>query len=147
MVRKVAVVLVAVLALGLASCGGSETTTLNRAELVRQIELACRDGQREAERQARERRGSGNEAFVDAILTSNKVVMDKLNSVTTSGAAKADFESFKETFGRRVELIERIASTDRAAQQRAISSLQPKIEAATRTLEQSARHLGIEGCV
>jgi hypothetical protein len=150
MFGKVAVVLVAVLALGLASCGGSEeTTTLSRAELVKQIQVACREGQRASERQSREARGSddGNSGFINAVLAGQKVVNDKLNSITTSGAAKADFEALKQSVGSRTELIERVAAADRAHQEQMIRSVQREIEAATARAQQAARDLGIEGCI
>jgi hypothetical protein len=147
--RTVAAALVAALiALGLASCGGSEPTTLNGAALVRRIELACREGQRASAREARSQgRSSGNEGFIAAVLAGQKVTNDKLGEIDTSGAAKADFEAFKEAARRRAELIERIASADRADRERVIRSLQKQIEATTRTLQETSRALRVEGCV
>lgn len=147
--RTVAAALaVALLALGVASCGGSEPTTLNGAALVRRIELACREGQRVAQDEARSQgRSSGNEGFIQAILTAQKTINDKLDDVTTSGAAKADFEAFKEASARRAEQIEKIAAADRADQQRVIRSLQTQIDAVARRMEQAARALRVDGCV
>ena len=146
--RTVAAALVAaLLALGVASCGGSEPTTLNGAALVRRIELACREGQRAAQQESRSQgRSSGNTGFVEAVLAGQKVVNDKLGEIATSGAAKADFEAFKEASARRAELIERIASADRSDVERMIRSLQRPIEATTRTLEETSRALRVEGC-
>ena len=146
--RTVAAALVAaLLALGVASCGGSETTTLNGDALVRRIELACRDGQRAAEEKARSAsRSDGGEAFVEAILANERTVRDKLDGVTTAGAMKAEFEAFKQTVDRRVELIEQLTGVDRAQREALVRRLQPQIEATTRKLQELARALEVDGC-
>ncbi|HKG37559.1 MAG TPA: hypothetical protein VKB25_01095 [Conexibacter sp.] len=144
--RKVAAALVAALALAVASCGGSETTTLSRAELVRQVEVACREGRRAGEEQARESRGDAG-AFIDAVLANQKAVSDKIDSIEASGAAKADWGTFKSGMQTRLDAIERVASADRADQQRVIRSIQAEVEAATRRVQAASRSLGIEGCI
>jgi hypothetical protein len=146
--RKVAAALVAALALGIASCGGSETTTLSRAELVRRVELACREGQREVEKRGRASRGRGDQSsFIDAILAGQQIVMDRIDNLDTSGAARADFETFKDGLQARLDAIERVAEVDRADQQRAIRAVQSDVEVATRRAQTAARRLGIDGCV
>jgi len=145
--RKVAAALVAALALAVASCGGSESETLTGAALVRRIETVCREGQREAAKAARAARGSSGQAtFLSAVLAGQKVVSDALDDVTTTGAAKADFEAFKAGVQTRVDLIERVASADRADVQRAMREVQSEAEAASRKVEAAARSLGVEGC-
>jgi hypothetical protein len=146
--RKVAAAIVAALALGIASCGGSETTTLSRAELVRRVELACREGQRESQKLARAARDSdGQSGFIDAVLTGQKMVRDRIDGYETSGAAKADFAAFKQSIQARIDAIQRIADADRADQPRAIRALQPQMEAAARRGQDAARSLGLEGCI
>jgi hypothetical protein len=145
--RKVAAALVAVLALGIASCGGSEQTTLTRAELVRRVELACREGQLEGQRQTRASRGANDRStFIEAVLASQRTIMDKVDDFTASGAAKTDFDTFKAGLQTRLDGIERIASADRADQQRMIRAEQARLEAAGRRIQEAARDLGIEGC-
>jgi hypothetical protein len=141
--RKVAVALVAVLALGIASCGGSEKT-LTRAELVRQVERACKDGQRAGQKQARADGGSG---FIRAVLASQKTVMDKIGDFNASGAAKSDFETFKDGVQTRLDVIERIAAAPRADQPRVMRAEQPTIETTSRRTQAAARRLGIDGCI
>jgi hypothetical protein len=145
--RKVAVAIAAVLALGVASCGGSEKTTVTRAELVRQVELACRDGQRESQRQMRGARAGGRSGFIDAVLAGQRVIVDKIDDFETSGPAKADFEDFQSGMQARLDAIERIAAVDGADQPRAMRAAQPEIEAAGRKTTAAARNLGIEGCI
>jgi hypothetical protein len=146
--RKVAAALVAALALAVASCGGSETTTLSRAELVRQVEVACREGQREGQKQARASRGSaGSGAFIDAVLANQKLVMERIDDLETSGAAKADWETFRSGMQTRLDAIERVAAADRADQQRVIRSVQSELEAVGRRMDAAARSLGITGCI
>jgi hypothetical protein len=144
--RKVAAALVAALALGVASCGGSEES-LTRAQLVSRIEQACRDGQREAQRQMRAAgRAGGAATFLTAVLAGQKSELDAIDNFKVPDAAKADYEAFKDGVQARVDAIERAASADRADVQRAMRSVQAEAEAAARKIETSARSLGIEGC-
>jgi hypothetical protein len=144
--RKVAAALVAALALAVAGCGGSEET-LTRAQLVRRIETACREAQRAAQEEIRAARGSEDQqSFIAALLAGQKVQMDALDDVDATGAAKADFEAFKEGVQARVDAVERVSSADRADFQRAMSAAQPEAEAASRKVEAAARSLGVEGC-
>lgn len=146
--RKVAVALVAALALAVASCGGSESETLTGAALVRRIETVCREGQREAGRQMRDPSASRDQtAFVDAVLAGQKVIADRLDDVDTTGAAKADYEAFKEAVQARIDAIERVASVDRADFQRALRAVQPKAEVAARRIQAAARSLRVDGCI
>jgi hypothetical protein len=144
--RKVAVALVAALALAVASCGGSESETLTGAALVRKIETACREGQREASKQSRAVRSRGQEAFITALLAGQKTTLDALDNVDTTGADKADLEAFKDGLQTRVDAIERVASADRADYQRMVRAVQAEAEAAGRKIEVAARNLGVEGC-
>lgn len=146
--RKVAAALVAVLALALAGCGGSEQTSLTRAELVRRVEQACRDAQRVGQRAARQARGeaTGIAAFIQAALAGQRAITDRIEDYTTSGEAKADFEAFKDSMQARVEAIDRIASADRADQQRVIREVQADLDDAARRAQDAAASLGIEGC-
>lgn len=142
--RTVAAALVAALALGVASCGGTEKTTLTRAELVRQIEIACRDGERESQKQMRARRGTNERtAFANAILINQRTVLDRLDGFEASGAAKADFESYKAAVQTRLDAIEKIASSSGADQQRAIAEVQPRVEAASRRAQTALARLGV----
>ncbi len=145
--RKVAAALVAALALAVASCGGSESETLTRAQLVRRIETACKQGQRESTKQARASGGAdGQQAYVAALLAGQKKELDALNNVKSADAAKADYEAFKEGLKARIALIERVASADRANTESAVRAAQPSAEAITRRVEAAIRRLGVEGC-
>lgn len=143
--RKVAATLVAVLAFGIASCGGSEET-LTRAELVRRVELACRQGQQEAQKAARAARGDDGGAFFEGLLAGQKAVMDRIDDFTASGAAKADFEALKDGIQVRLDAIEDVVAADRADRERAIRSVQADVEAASRRAAAAARRLGVDGC-
>ena len=144
--RKVAAALVAALALAVASCGGSEET-LTGAQLVRRIETACKEGQREGSKKARAARGSQDQAtFIEALLVGQRTELDALDDVNTTGAAKADFEAFKTGVQARIDAIERVTSADRADFERALRAAQGPATAATRRVEAAARSLGVEGC-
>jgi len=144
--RKVAAALVAALALGVASCGGSEET-VTRAQLVRRIEQACRDGQLESEKQMRAAgRSAGTSGFIKAALAGQKTELDAIDDFKVPDAAKADFEDFKAGVQGRIDAIERAASADRADIQRAMRSVQAEAEAAGRKIEAAVRNLGVEGC-
>lgn len=144
--RKVAAALVAALALGVASCGGSEET-LTRAQLVSRIEQACKDGQAESQRQMRASgRSAGTSGFIEAALAGQKTELEAIDDFKVPDAAKADYENFKAGVQARVDAIERAASADRADIQRAMRSVQAEAEAAGRKVEAAVRNLGIDGC-
>jgi hypothetical protein len=144
--RKVAAALVAALSLAVASCGGSESETLTRAQLVRRIETACKEGQRAGTKQARASSGGGQQSFIAALLAGQKAEMDALHNVNATGAAKADYEAFKEGVQARIAAIERVASANRADFQSAVRAAQAPAQAATRRVQAAIRRLGIEGC-
>lgn len=148
--RKVAAALVAVLGLGLGAAGcGSSSTPLTRAQLVRQIEAACRAGQREAQRQQTTRSGSrdGATQFLAAIVTSQRAILAKVEGLDPPDASKADFEAFKQGMQQRADLMARVQSAGSAGLQRAMADVQAEGEAITRRLQQAAGGLGVRGCV
>jgi len=148
MYRKVAAALVAVLALGLASCGGSEPE-LTRAQLVRKVELACREAQTIAEREARTQRARKGEnmAFVAGLLAGQKAVLDRIHNLNAPNSIQSEFDSLKQAMQDRIDAVERVASASRADVQRMIKAVQPQAEAAARRMEAVSNSLGIRGCV
>jgi len=145
--RKVAAALVAALALGLASCGGSEPV-LTRAQLTSKMSVACRHALAQAQREMRANaRDRSQMVFVEAILLDQHAVMDRIKNLNPPAAAKADFEAYKQAVQQRIDLVERIKGTGRAGVQRAISSIQRQGEAITRRAQAAARRLGVEGCI
>lgn len=145
--RKVAAALAAVLALGLASCGGSEPV-LTRAQLVRKVELACRQGlvqaQREMRANANDRSGV---AFVGGVLADQQAVMEKVQHLNPPAAAKADFETFKHGVQQRIDLLKRVKAAGRAGVQRAMQGAQRQGEVVTRRVQAASRNLGVTGCI
>jgi hypothetical protein len=141
--RTVAAAIVAALALAVASCGGSEKTTLSGAALVRRVELACRSAQRESERAARE--AARSDPFA-GIRAGQRFLVDELDGLDASGAAKADFNTFKEGVRERFDAIETVASADREDRNRALRSVQRSATAASERIESAARRLRLDGC-
>lgn len=141
--RKVAVAIAAALALTVASCGGSETTTLSRAALVKRVETACRAAQDASMRQARATRTPDP---IGALKAGQRVLMEKIDKLEGSGAARADFDSYKDGVKARFEAIEKVMAAPRADRARVIRSVQAQATDAGRKMEASARRLGIEGC-
>lgn len=126
--RKVAATLVAALALGVASCGGTERTeTVSRAELISRLESACRAGQREAAKQARDRRA----AFLEVLIANLTTIDDHVGRLETTGEAKADFEDYKDTVRSRLDALRQIAAADAADRQRLVRAQRPAIGAAS----------------
>jgi len=141
--RKVAAALVAALALAVASCGGSEPQ-LSRAELVRRIEVACREGRAATTKASRENRESNS--FAAAVSSGQHVMMDKIGNLNPPPAAKADFEAMKSSMQQRLELVDKVKNADRAAVDKTLREVQPTVEAASRRVQELQRRLGIEGC-
>jgi type II secretory pathway pseudopilin PulG len=141
--RKVAVAIVAALALVAASCGGTETTTLGRAALVKRVETVCREAQDAA---ARESRATRTPDPIAALQAGQRLLKDKLEGLEGSGSVKADYDAYKEGVKTRYELIERVAAASRADRARVIRSVEADATAASRRMETAARRLGLEGC-
>jgi hypothetical protein len=139
--RKVAAAIIAALALGVASCGGSEKTTLDRGELVRRVELACREARSTMRERFRATRDSAT-SFRDG----QRQLTDRLEELEASGSAKHDFNTYKDGVRIRLQAIEKVASAPRAKRESVIRSVQGKAEAAMRRGEAAASRIGIDGC-
>lgn len=145
--RKVAAALVAALALGVASCGSSEPLT--RAELVRKVEVACREGQQQAQKQMRAGERSsrdGTTRLVSAFLIAEKSILARIEDLDVSDATKSDFDAFKAAVKQRADLFARVDGATGAELRRAMAEAQAEGEAIGRRLHDSAAALGIEGC-
>lgn len=141
--RKVAVALVAAFALGVAGCGSSEPLT--RAELVRQVESACRQAQRTGQAEMRSSRGPN--AFISSILAMQRDLSSKLEGLDPPDAARDDFETFKDGVEQRTELVERVESVRGQQQmQRAMAAIEDEATAVTERVQSAGRRLGIDGC-
>jgi len=142
--RVVVAVLLAVLALGVASCGSSETT-VTRAQLVSRIESACRVAQRTAQRRLSTARGSGA-VLAEALVTYQRYVLARVEHVKVSdAAAQSDLTAVKQAGRARLAIVERARAAGANAQ-RAINAVQAQTEAVTRRLTAALRDLGVEGC-
>jgi len=141
--RKVAVAIAAALALTVASCGGSETTTLSRAALVKRVETACRAAQDASRRQARATRTPDP---IRALAAGQRTLMEKIEKLEGSGAAKADFDSYKEGVKARFDAIEKVVAAPRADRARVIRSVQAEATDAGTKMQTAAQRLGLEGC-
>ncbi len=127
MYRKVAAALVAALALTLASCGGSGTTTVSRAELVQRLNTACLAGQRVIRERMHGQRDAT--AYLNAVIADQKYVLSKVGNLETTGPAKAVFDGFKDVMRRRLVALERDASASRADFARVTAQEEPLISA------------------
>ena len=126
--RKLAAALVAVLALGLASCGGTRRTeTVSRAEAVSRLEAACIAGAREGRRHWHP--GESHVTYVKAIIAEMKTISDQVGNIEASGPARAAFEAYKATLRARIDAAERIASADQADVRQAMKAAEPAISA------------------
>ncbi|MGN6189618.1 MAG: hypothetical protein ACTHOE_12025 [Conexibacter sp.] len=142
--RKVAAAIVAVLVLAVAGCGGTETTTLSKAALVRRVELACRAGQSKAEQFLRAD-GRSENPFA-GLQAGQRIVIEKIEKLEGSGSAKADFDTFKEALRARLDAVNKVVAAPRADKVRVLRSVQREAIAAGTRIETSARRLGIRGC-
>ncbi|HEX7290215.1 MAG TPA: hypothetical protein VF250_03720 [Conexibacter sp.] len=134
--RKAAAALVVALALG--ACGGSDVTTVGRAEAVRRLEAACRAGTLEAQKVARS--GRGDKTALEAIRTNFQTVMDKIDKLETSGPAKADLDAYKAALRTRLDALERVASE--GSFRKALASEQPAMQAAGERALAAMKRLG-----
>lgn len=147
--RTVAAALVAVLALGIASCGGGEAA-LTRAQLVRKIELACREAQRQSQRRINAITGSSNrsrEAFITAIVDGQRAQLERVEDLHPSDAVRAQFETFKTGLKQRLDAFAQLESVNGANLQRAIEAASRATEAITSRVQEAAARLGVKTCV
>jgi hypothetical protein len=144
--RRVAVALLAALALGVASCGGE--STLTRAELVRQIEVACKQAEKVSEKASRQTKSSTSASqFLTAVLAGQRAIANRLEDLDPSDAAKADFEAFKRGVQQRVRLFTGVASAGGAELQRGMRATQKQGEVLTSRIQSAADRLGVDGCI
>jgi hypothetical protein len=141
--RTVAAALVAALALGVASCGSSESLT--RAQLVRRIEIACREGQQLIRR--RMRASSRPRAFIAAIIDEQRYVLDRVGGLHPTDAAKAQFDAYKNGLEQRLQVFEEVQSKAHTMSvEKAVDSMRARAEAITTRYANATRKLGVRSC-
>lgn len=141
--RRVAAALVAALALGVASCGGSES--LARAEVVERVEAACRAAQQrmtQAQREARD----GATGFLAAAVAGQRLLAERVEAIEPAGEVADAVDALKAGLVERAELIERIADAPRSEQSRVTAAAGRRTEALTRDIDAAFRSLGVRGC-
>lgn len=141
--RKVAAALVAALALGVASCGGSEEP-LTRAQLVRQLETACRQAQERAAEAGRGARGETD--FFAAVLAGQRELVERVDGLEPPDEAANDLETLKSGLAERTDVLAEVAEAGRAEQQRMMADASRRMETVTRDIDGALRGLGVEGC-
>jgi len=142
--RKVAVALVAALALGIAGCGGSEET-LTKGQIVSRVEAACKKAQQVAEQRSRTS-GSGSMAFITAILAGQQALVDAIDGINPSDATKDDFDAFKQGMQDRADLFARVKDSGAAGIRRAMQDAQAEGEAMNKRIHAAASRLGVTSC-
>lgn len=140
--RKVAAALVAALALGVASCGGSEPLT--RAQLVRQLETACRQAQERAAEAGGAARGEGG--FFEVVLAGQRVLAERVEGLEVPDELRDDVDTLESGLAERTDLLGDVAEAGRAEQQRLMAEATRRMETVTRDVEGALRRLGVEGC-
>jgi hypothetical protein len=143
MQRRVAAALVAALALGVASCGGSESLT--RAEVVNRIEAACRAAQARAEQAQRGARG-GAADFLGAAIASQRVLTERVESIEASDDVADEVDALKAGLAERTQLVDEVADAPRGDQARVLAEVGRAAEAATRRVDAALDRLGVRGC-
>jgi hypothetical protein len=141
--RKLAAALVAALAIGVASCGGSEPLT--RAELVDRIEAACRQAEERAEREQRAA-GRGASNFFAAVLAGQRQLVERVEGLEGPDEIADDVETLKTGLAERTELVATVAEASRAEQQRTMTAVGERLESVSRSVDGALRRLGVRGC-
>ncbi len=148
MYRKVAAALVVALglALALASCGGSGTTTVSRAELVSRLETACTTAA--AQTHGREQARREMKSYLSIIIANQKYVLSRVGNLETTGAAKPVFDNFKSVMRSRLAALERVSGASSSQFQSTLARERPLISASgpkthEALVELGARHVCI----
>lgn len=143
--RKVAAALVAALALGVASCGGSDSEPLSRAQLGRKLQAACAEARRRAEAQLRASR-DGESAFVTMLISAQRSIAERIDEVEPSDAVQAQYDALKQAADERLELLESLESLEGRELERAMVRIEGEANASTQRLQRAAEAIGVEGC-
>lgn len=141
--RTVAAVLAAVLALGLAGCGDS-SEPLTRAEVVRRIEVACRNAQTASQKASRTARGQ--EAFFGAVLVGQRQLARDVEGIEASDELADEVDAFQSAVSERADEVAKVVDAARAEQQRVAEAATARVTAATRQIQTALRRLGVRGC-
>ena len=131
---KVAGALVVALALALASCGGS--STLSKADFVKQANAACAKARKDAEKA----RGKGIAGFADRVEQYANEKTKGIEALKPPDELKASYTEYTGVLKQRSDLISRLVVSLKARKriskpdEKAVAELQRKEESAARAL-------------
>ena len=131
---KVAGALVVALALALASCGGS--STLSKADFVKQANAACAKARKDTEKA----RGKGISAFADRVEQYAREKAKGIEALKPPDELKASYTAYTGALKQRSDLIARLVVKLKArkridkADEKSVAELQEREESAGRAL-------------
>jgi hypothetical protein len=138
--RTVAGALVVVLALVLASCGGSGDA-LSKAEFVKQANAACATARKDAEKTS----GKGIAAFADKIEAYQREKLKRVEALKPPDELKTRFAAYKNALTQRTNLIAHLVTIVKARGK--VSKQDEKTVAALQIKEdEGATALGLTVC-
>ncbi len=142
--RKVAGAVVVALALGVASCGGSDEP-LTKAELVKQMNVVCK-GKRQRTDTTADKGRNGPGAFFEQILERQKEIADGLDELTPPAELETAFAALKKAEVDRQALVEKAIAAIKADPKAKLESLTKEGEAIQRQLTSAAAEIGAKSC-
>ena len=132
-----------------ASCGGSETTTLDESRSSSDASrLACRRTAGEQRQREREERDRDRRLHRRRSSPARGCIVDKTRRTSKpAGRREGRLRRLQGQACRTaLDLIEKVAAAARADVQRAMRAVQADAEAAIEKIAAAARRLGVEGC-
>lgn len=147
--RKVAVAFVAALAVGAASCGGSEPLT--RAELVSQVASACREAQDSSKAEMRSAtRRSGDDAgaaMMSVMASRQQDFLDRVGDLEPSERLQAALDAYEQQVKQRRDLLQDATSDLRARGEEAMAAFARKSAEVQERVRRAAQELGVKDCL
>ena len=140
------IVVVALTALALASCGGTDAR-LTRAELVRRVVAACTTARQTTASAMRASRGSVPARVVAGMVAGQRTLVDRLAGLNPPDAAKHDFDAFRQDLRRRLELYEQVQAAGPSGIARAIAADRREQREIFDRLDVVNHKYGLTGCV
>ena len=141
--RTVAGVAIAVLALGMASCGGG-SKTLTKADFAKQVNAVCGETQKQMNAALNSRQRAGLIAKLPQLAAYESAQAKKLEAIASPPELKDQYARFKASVVARHERLVQYAAIFRA--RRSTTALEARAKRESEAARRVARQLGLRSC-
>lgn len=145
--RKTIGAAMAVLALGVGSCGGASKPKLTRAEFVQRADAICTKAKQQATLAAQHSKtGSSSSTFLETVRTAQHKISIELRTLTPPDALTAEYTQYKSNMTQMGTLIDRLAVSASKHDNHGVAVMNATISPFVKHNVIIARRLGFKVC-